>query len=117
MQFGGPEVLRGQLVRLIELARLPNVTIQVLPFKANAYASFWGPFLLISPGVPELGTVVVDRPGDVLWLRDREDLDEYGTMFDKLVRHALPPVDPSGAPETHAGQDSLSLIQHILYAL
>jgi len=33
---GGPEVMAEQLVRLVEAAALPNVTLQVLPFAAGA---------------------------------------------------------------------------------
>ncbi|WP_369679694.1 Scr1 family TA system antitoxin-like transcriptional regulator [Streptomyces mirabilis] len=34
MRFGSPQTMREQLLRLIELARLPHVTIQVYPFSA-----------------------------------------------------------------------------------
>jgi transcriptional regulator with XRE-family HTH domain len=117
MHFGGAEVMRAQLVRLIELARLPGVTIQVFPFKADAYAAFSIPFLHVVPGVPELGTVVLDHPAESLYLRDEQDIQRYQVIFDQLTKSALAPIDPTALPETHARRDSLGLIQHILYAL
>ncbi|TKA10123.1 helix-turn-helix domain-containing protein [Actinacidiphila oryziradicis] len=117
MHFGGADVMRSQLVRLIELARLPNVTIQVIPFRADAYAAFSGPFLHLAPALPELGTVLLDHPAKALLLRDPDDLAKYQAMFDRLERCALPPIDPTATPESHAARDSLGLIQHILYAL
>lgn len=117
MRFCKPQALRDQLLRLIELARLPNITIQVIPFDANAYAAFCGPFLHVIPAVRGLGTVVIDRPGIGMgYLRDEEDLETYRTMFDQLVQQALPPIEPSAAPESRAQRDSLGLIQHLLYA-
>ena len=36
--IGGPSVMRDQLAHLIEMSGRPNVTIQVLPFKAGGHA-------------------------------------------------------------------------------
>nr|BFE66871.1 hypothetical protein GCM10020092_001720 [Actinoplanes digitatis] len=35
---GGDEVMRDQLLRLVEATRMPNVTLQILPFAAGAHA-------------------------------------------------------------------------------
>ncbi|MEV8310259.1 helix-turn-helix transcriptional regulator [Streptomyces flavidovirens] len=117
MRFGGAATLRGQLLRLIELAQLPNVTIQIFPFTAEAYAAFTGNFLHARPVVPELGTVVLEQPTGSLYLSEREQLSRYETLFGQLTEHALPPINPQTAPESHFAKDSLALIQHLLYAL
>lgn len=44
---GGVAVMRAQLATLIETARLPNVTIQVLPFSAGAHPGCMGPFTVL----------------------------------------------------------------------
>jgi transcriptional regulator with XRE-family HTH domain len=39
---GGREVMRGQVERLLDAAKLPNVTLQVLPFGAGAHPAMLG---------------------------------------------------------------------------
>src|ERR1051326_6474776 len=39
---GGPPVMRGQLQRLIEVAELPHVTVQVVPFRRGGHAGAGG---------------------------------------------------------------------------
>ncbi|MFF3817386.1 helix-turn-helix domain-containing protein [Streptomyces bluensis] len=117
MRFGSTQVVREQLVRLIELARLPHVTIQIYPFSAQAYAALSGNFVHIIPRTPQLGTVVLDHPTATDYLREPAQLDQYGALFERLAENALNPLDVSLAPEAHSVKDSLSLIQHLLYTL
>jgi transcriptional regulator with XRE-family HTH domain len=117
MRFGGTQVLRGQLLRLIELARLPHVTIQIYPFASRAHAALTGNFVHVIPSVPELGTVVLEQPSGFQYLGDRGSLSQYGALFESLAEYALAPVDVSLAPEAHSVKDSLALIQHVLYTL
>ncbi|WSQ10687.1 helix-turn-helix domain-containing protein [Streptomyces sp. NBC_01231] len=117
MRFGGTQVLRGQLLRLIELARLPNVTIQIYPFTSQAHAALTGNFVHAVPKVPQLGTVVLERPSGFQYLGDRDNLAKYTALFESLTEYGLAPVDVSLAPETHSVKDSLALIQHVLYTL
>lgn len=44
--LGGPEVMRGQLLHLIELAELPNITMQIVPLSRGAYAGIMGAFTI-----------------------------------------------------------------------
>ncbi|MFI5796780.1 helix-turn-helix domain-containing protein [Streptomyces sp. NPDC051677] len=117
MRFGSVQVVREQLVRLIELARLPNVTIQVYPFSAQAYAALSGNFVHAIPATPRLGTVIHDRATGPDYLREPAQLRQYSALFDRLTENALHPVDVSLAPEAHSVKDSLALIQHLLYTL
>ncbi|GAA4002539.1 MULTISPECIES: helix-turn-helix domain-containing protein [Streptomyces] len=117
MRFGGAKVLREQLLHLIELARLPNVTIQIYPFSAQPYAALSGNFVHAVPEVPELGTVLLELPIGMRYLGDRPSLDRYEKLFQHLTKNALSPIDVSLAPEAHSVKDSLALIQHVLYTL
>ncbi|WP_329254553.1 helix-turn-helix domain-containing protein [Streptomyces sp. NBC_01478] len=117
MRFGGAEVAREQLLHLIELARLPNVTIQVYPFTAQANAALTGNFAHVVPANPKLGTVVVEQLLGSHYLVQSHQLEEYDSLFARIVKNALAPVDVSLAPETHSVKDSLALIQHVLYTL
>jgi hypothetical protein len=117
MRFGGIDVMRAQLLHLVELARLPHVTIQVFPFAAEPYPAISGTFLHTSPEIGLLGTVVLEHPTGSTYLSDREHLTRYEALFNRLAEQALAPVDPATPPESHAAKDSLALIQHVLYAL
>ncbi|WP_409470721.1 helix-turn-helix domain-containing protein [Streptomyces sp. HC307] len=117
MRFGDTEVVREQLLHLVELARLPNVTIQIYPFTAQTYPAFSGNFVHAIPSVPELGTVLLELPLGISYLGDRPSLESYTRLFQHLSENALAPIDVSLAPETHSVKDSLALIQHVLYTL
>jgi transcriptional regulator with XRE-family HTH domain len=114
---GGPKVMRGQLLRLMEVSRLPHVTVQVFPFEAGAYSAYSQSFEIFGGSTPELDTVYLEHPTRSLFLRDGDQLDEYARMFERLCELALAPVDPESPPEAHRTRDSLSLIQHVMYTL
>ncbi len=114
---GGPSVLRRQLLRLMEISRLPNVTVQVLPFETGVYSAYSRSFEIFGGVAPELDTVYLEHPLNSLFLHEGEQLDEYAKMFERLSELALAPVDPESAPESHESRDSLTLIQHVLYTL
>ncbi|MCX4762365.1 helix-turn-helix transcriptional regulator [Streptomyces sp. NBC_01275] len=116
-RVGSPEVMRKQLLRLMEVSRLSNVTVQVYPFEAGVYAAHSRSFVIFGTGVPELDTVYLEHPTNSLLLWDGAELDEYAKMFERLSELALAPVDPQSAPESHESRDSLSLIQHVMYTL
>ncbi|MFF1694005.1 helix-turn-helix domain-containing protein [Streptomyces sp. NPDC058257] len=116
-QIGGPQAMRKQLLRLIEVARLPNVTVQVFPFEAGAYSAYSRSFAIFGGVDTELDTVYLEHPIESVFLRDGELVDEYAKMFERLSSLALAPIDPESAPESHETRDSLSLIQHVMYSL
>ncbi|MFF1693398.1 helix-turn-helix domain-containing protein [Streptomyces sp. NPDC058257] len=117
MRFGSAPTVREQLLHLVEVGKLPNVTIQVYPFSAQAYAGLSGNFVHAVPSVPSLGTVILEQPTGDQYLTEREQLQQYGTLFERLAENALAPIDVPTAPEAHSVKDSLALIQHLLYAL
>lgn len=45
---GGGAIMRNQLRRLTDMAALPNVTLQVLPYGVGAHAAMLGPFAILS---------------------------------------------------------------------
>ncbi|NEA73258.1 helix-turn-helix transcriptional regulator [Streptomyces sp. SID13588] len=115
---GGPDVMREQLMRLIEAARLPNVTLQILPFDVGAVRSFSTSFSLLHGQAPGLETVVADTPAErTVFLGGDTVVESYADTFVRLAAAALAPIDPGAVPESHLVKDSLGLIQHVAYAL
>jgi transcriptional regulator with XRE-family HTH domain len=87
---GGPEVMRGQFGRLLELAGRPNVIVQVLPFSVGAHpGTMLGPFSILEYGHPDdPGVVYVESDSDPY--PDREgDLQRYALAFDHVRSMAL----------------------------
>jgi transcriptional regulator with XRE-family HTH domain len=90
--MGGAEVMQGQLAHLVEVAELPNVTLQVLPFAKGAHAGVIGAFTLIEfPDATDNDVVYVDSPAGNIYLEKDKDLRRYTLVFDHLRAAALPP--------------------------
>jgi transcriptional regulator with XRE-family HTH domain len=91
---GGPAVMRGQLQRLIDASALPNVTLQVVPFKAGPHAGLDGEFTILSfsdPAEPDL--VYIENSGGDLYLEDNNRTERYRLIFSHLQAAALNPVE------------------------
>ncbi|MFE9626198.1 helix-turn-helix domain-containing protein [Streptomyces sp. NPDC006527] len=93
-EVGGPEVMARQLERLMEAARLPQVTLRVLPFTAGAHIGVTGSFVIFSfSSTSDLDVVVLDHLTSSLYLERKEDLQAYTEAFNALRGHALSPAD------------------------
>jgi hypothetical protein len=89
---GGRQVMRAQLERLIEATKLPNVTLQVLPFAAGAHPAMVGAFSVLRFTDQELPDVVyVEHLTSALYLSKQEDVDQYLHVMESIcVRSAAP---------------------------
>ena len=88
---GGRSVMAGQLGRILDLAKLKSVTVQVLTFDSGAYPAT-GPFTIL--GFPEQEDPdVVYREGltDSVYLESTSDVSLYTKAFDHLRALALSP--------------------------
>ncbi|MBT2385736.1 helix-turn-helix transcriptional regulator [Streptomyces sp. ISL-11] len=117
MRVGSTKTMRDQLLRLIEIARLPHVTVQVFPFEMGPYSTFVRSFVLLGAATPELDTLYREHPTGADFIGDGETIADYARMFERLSSLALAPIDPEAAPERVEAQDSLRLLQHVLYEL
>ncbi|MCQ8192730.1 DUF5753 domain-containing protein [Streptomyces rugosispiralis] len=116
MRFGGSAVTRKQLLRLVELAEMPHVTIQVLPFTADGVPAVNTPFSLIASHGGILETLQMDHAGQSTLLHGPDSINQYRAHFDRLGSVALPPVDGSPSAVRDDVRDSLGLIQHLRYS-
>ncbi|MFJ9692765.1 helix-turn-helix domain-containing protein [Kitasatospora sp. NPDC101183] len=115
MMYGGPTVIRDQLNHLIEMSRLPNVTIQILPFDCTTYASNDTPFLLIRGAHTRLDTVLLEHPHGSDFIGDSEVVTTFDRKFDRLRGLALPPLSAATSESSPVQRDSLGVLQHIRY--
>lgn len=79
---GGPKVHRGQLVRLRELAELPNVTVQVMPLSGGAHAALGMSFTLLDLGSSQ--TVYIESLTSSDYLVRPQHIRAYQLAFDRL---------------------------------
>ncbi|KUJ64150.1 DNA-binding protein [Streptomyces albus subsp. albus] len=93
-EVGGPAVLREQLLHLAEVGRLPNVTMQVLPFAAGAYVGGPWPFLIYRfPAPSGLEVVLLESHTSHAYLESPDDTTYYGNAFNHLCATALSPLE------------------------
>lgn len=78
---GGPQVQHGQLIRLRELAELPNVTIQVMPLSGGAHPGLGMSFVLLDLG--QSWTVYIEGLTSADYLV-RQHIPAYSLAFDRL---------------------------------
>jgi transcriptional regulator with XRE-family HTH domain len=89
---GGKEVMRGQLERLIEATKLPNVTLQILPFAVGAHAAMGSAFSILRFADRELPDIVyLEHLTSALYLNKPDEVDQYLHVMESIcVRAAAP---------------------------
>ncbi|MEU9239669.1 helix-turn-helix transcriptional regulator [Streptomyces shenzhenensis] len=72
---GGPEVMREQIERLLELSELAHVSVDVVPFTAGAHVGACAPFTYFRFAEPELPDVVyTEILSGAMYLDQRSDV-------------------------------------------
>lgn len=92
--IGGTDVMRRQLLRLVEHGERTNITIQVLPFEAGSHRGLTGSFVVLEfAGREENPIVYCDgMTGGVIRSRP-EDLRTYFMSFEALRSVSMNPAD------------------------
>ncbi len=91
-KVGGPAVMRTQLHRLKEIAALPSVTLQVLPFDSGAHPSMGTSFELLQfPEPGDSAIVYIEDLTSSQYLETATDIERYTLVFDHLRASALSP--------------------------
>ena len=87
---GGPDIMRAQLEHLLKVAELPNVRLQVLPFRAGGHPCVTGPFTIISFAESEAVDVVhADTIMSTVWAENAAESTAYRAFFDRTARLSL----------------------------
>lgn len=104
-QYGGAQVLHEQLLHLVTLSELPNVTLQVLPFSVGAYRGGPFPFTIYRFAAPsEMEVVVLENHTAHSYLETPRDTGFYGDVFNHLRAAALSPIESQTQIREIAGQ-------------
>lgn len=117
MSFVPRSTLRDQLSHLVETARLPHVTIQIVPFRSASFPAVGTPFTLFGARPPELSTVYLEHDAGSVFFGDQTHVSRYEEIFDRLSTVALEPLSLTSEQKFSSGRDSLSFLQHLAYTL
>ncbi|MFB9246895.1 helix-turn-helix domain-containing protein [Sphaerisporangium melleum] len=83
-RVGGAEVLYGQLSHLLDLARRPGVTLQVIPFAAGAHQGLNEAFTLLEMADPIPDVIYQEVGGRIEYFRKDKELLAYRRLIDHL---------------------------------
>ena len=86
--------MQGQLQHLADLAKRPNVTIQIIPFQAGGHAAAGGAFSILRFAEPDLPDVVyLEQLTSALYLDKPDTVDSYLRVMERICMEAAPPAD------------------------
>jgi transcriptional regulator with XRE-family HTH domain len=87
---GSPEIMSGQLRRLLEAGQQDNISIRVLPFSAGAHGAMSGSFTLLEfPEPIDPDVVHIEYVSGAFSLEGDEEVAIYRHVFDDLMASAL----------------------------
>ena len=90
---GGRQVMAAQLAKILDMAALPNVKVQILPFEQGAHPALESNFTILALPNPDPGVVFVEGMIGSTYLDRPEDLKRYHNVFSELQSIALNPKD------------------------
>jgi hypothetical protein len=90
---GGPSAMRDQLTHIIEMSKLPNVMLQVIPFEVGAHAAMDSSFTILEFNEPVPAMVYAEGLPGFFYIEKPEDVEKFQRMFDILSAAALDEKD------------------------
>ncbi|MGH7867306.1 MAG: Scr1 family TA system antitoxin-like transcriptional regulator, partial [Candidatus Dormibacteraceae bacterium] len=97
-------VMQGQCERLNELAQLPNVSIQVLPFDAGAHQGMRGAFTALRFPEAEMDTVYLEAYRTAAYAEAPAEVEFYVKTFQDLAAATLSSDDTTRLIGTMTGR-------------
>ena len=90
---GGVKVMQDQLRRLAEVAELPNVTLQVVPFRAGGHDAAGGSFTILRFSEPDVPDVVyIEQLTGAIYLEKPAATDHYLDIMNRVSAISLSPA-------------------------
>ncbi|MEU3563798.1 helix-turn-helix transcriptional regulator [Kitasatospora sp. NPDC006786] len=85
---GGAQTMREQLEKLLELAALPNITIQVMPSETGVHQGMNGPFSVLGFPNGNLDVVLLEGLLTSEWVEEPERVTVFDRAFRDIVAEA-----------------------------
>ncbi|MBP0460537.1 helix-turn-helix domain-containing protein [Streptomyces montanisoli] len=100
-----PDTMRDQLRRLLDVAELPNVTLQIMPLAATPHPGGAGGFNLVGFPGPMPDVVLLENLIGATYVEGVDEVQVFADAFERIVAAALP-VDDSMALVARMEEDS-----------
>ncbi|MER6310666.1 helix-turn-helix transcriptional regulator [Streptomyces sp. NPDC001657] len=113
---GGPAAMRAQLGRLLEAAKHPRITLQVLPLSSGEHYPMGGSLEILT--LPDGSEVAyVEGAGYGQLIEEPEEVKDFAVAYDRLRALALPPsmsldMIRSAMKGTYVGERIASRSEH-----
>jgi transcriptional regulator with XRE-family HTH domain len=89
-EVGSRHVMIEQLEHLIEMSRLPHVTVQLIPFTMGAHPGVSGQYAILEfPDAADSSVVYIEGVTSDLYLEKAQDVQKYSVMYEHLRAQAL----------------------------
>jgi len=103
-EVGGRRVMAEQLAKILQVAALPNVVVQVLPYDRGFHPAVESNFTILELPNPAPGVVFVEGLIGSIYLERPDDLKKYHEIFNRLQSIALAPQETADLiAEFHLG--------------
>jgi transcriptional regulator with XRE-family HTH domain len=94
MQVGGAQVMHGQLLHIAEVAKRPNVIVQVVPFAAGAHRAMEQGFIILRFADAEMSDVMsVDLRTRSLYVDNANEVAAYRDAWESVLAVAATPAE------------------------
>ncbi|MFD7995964.1 helix-turn-helix domain-containing protein [Streptomyces mexicanus] len=91
IRVGDRATSRAQLTRLLELSEADHITVRIIPFDLDGFASAAGTMTYVGGPLPKLDTVVRDQLHGSAFLDSEAQLTTYRRSFRKVESASLDP--------------------------
>jgi transcriptional regulator with XRE-family HTH domain len=91
IRVGDHATSRAQLTQLLEFSEADHITLRVIPFDVDGFASAASTMTYVGGPVPRLDTVVRDAPHGTVLIDSEAQLNTYRTAFRKVESASLEP--------------------------
>lgn len=89
-EVGSRHVMIEQLEHLVEMSRLPHVTVQLIPFTMGAHPGVSGQYAILEfPDAADSSVVYIEGVTSDLYLEKAQDVQKYSVMYEHLRAQAL----------------------------
>jgi transcriptional regulator with XRE-family HTH domain len=94
-RVGGPDMMRGQLAHVQDMAKRDNINVQVFDLSGEWYPAHLGQFIIYeSADLPP--TVYLEHHRSGAFLVDEADVSAYQTAAEQIRREAMSPDQSAG---------------------
>jgi transcriptional regulator with XRE-family HTH domain len=100
LAVGTPELRQAQLRHLLEMGKLPNVTIQVVRPEDGPHTAIAGPFMILDFGSAARPIVYVELKDGAVYLQEPEQVETYTLVSRELQQVAMSPEQSLAAIES-----------------